>query len=190
MSNNNLKKQILEASRLMSRLSKSRYINAVTLAADTIVSSLKNGKKIMIAGNGGSAADADHFAAELSGQFIKKNRPPQKAVSLNSNSSALTAIGNDFGYGQVFSRQLTGLGVSGDVFIGFSTSGNSKNIINALAVSKRLGIKTICFLGKDGGEAKNYCDLSLIAPSGSTPRIQEAHTMLMHLICSIVDESF
>ena len=156
---------------------------------DLCLNALKNDKKILIAGNGGSAADSQHFSAELTGRF-KKERIPLPAIALTTDTSALTAIGNDYGYEYVFSRQLEALGNEGDIFIGISTSGNSKNIIEAISKAKEKNIKIITLLGKDGGQIKDLGDINIIIPSNDTPRIQEMHIMVLHMICQIIDEGF
>jgi len=158
-------------------------------AGELCLDALKNNKKILIAGNGGSAADAQHFSAELTGRF-KKERISLPAVALTTDTSALTAIGNDYGYEYVFSRQLEGLGERGDVFIGISTSGNSQNIIEAIKKAKEKDIKVITLLGKDGGKMKDLGDINIIIPSNDTPRIQEMHIMVLHMICELIDEGF
>ena len=158
-------------------------------AANLCLNALKNNKKILIAGNGGSAADSQHFAAELTGRF-KKERVSLPAIALTTDTSALTAIGNDYGYKYVFSRQLEGLGNEGDIFIGISTSGNSKNIIEAIKKAKEKNLKVITLLGKDGGKMKKLGDINIIIPSNETPRIQEMHIMILHMICQIIDEGF
>ena len=158
-------------------------------AGDLCLSALKNGNKILIAGNGGSAADAQHFSAELTGRF-KKERISLPAIALTTDTSALTAIGNDYGYKYVFSRQLEGLGNKGDIFIGISTSGNSQNIIETIKKAKEKNIKIITLLGKNGGKMKEMGDLNIIIPSNETPRIQEMHIMILHMICQIIDEGF
>ncbi len=158
-------------------------------AGTLCLNALKNKHKILIAGNGGSAADSQHFAAELTGRF-KKERLSLPAIALTTDTSALTAIGNDYGYEYVFSRQLEGLGNKGDVFIGISTSGNSENIIKAFTKAKEKGLKTITLLGKNGGKMKNTGDINIIIPSNDTPRIQEMHIMSLHMICAIIDKGF
>ncbi|MEK6659724.1 MAG: D-sedoheptulose 7-phosphate isomerase, partial [Campylobacterota bacterium] len=144
-------------------------------------------KKTILAGNGGSAADAQHIAAELVGRY-GFDRPSIPSLALTTDTSCLTAIGNDYGYDKVFSRQLEGMGQSGDVFIGISTSGNSKNIINAFEVAKQKGIKTVALVGRDGGEMAKMADIALIVPSESTPRIQESHILIGHIICDIIEK--
>ncbi len=170
-------------------LSDKDFIVEMEKIGSRMITALKLGGKILIAGNGGSAADAQHFAAELAGKFVHE-RKGLPAVALTANSSIITAIGNDFGYEYVFSRQVEGLGQPGDVFIGISTSGNSPNIINALNTAREMGLTTVGLLGKDGGQVKDFCDLKLIVPSHNTQHIQEAHIMLIHELCSLIDNAF
>jgi len=158
-------------------------------AAKLCIDSLKNGGKVLLCGNGGSAADAQHIAAELSGRF-KKERISLAGIALTTDTSALTAIGNDYGYEFVFSRQLEGVGRSGDVLIAISTSGNSKNVLNAMESAKKMGIKTITLTGKTGGEMAQKGDVNIIIPSNDTPRIQEMHIMVGHMICAMIDEEY
>lgn len=154
-----------------------------------MITALKLGRKILIAGNGGSAADAQHFAAELAGKFVHE-RKGLPAIALTANSSIVTAIGNDFGYEYVFSRQIEGLGQQGDTFIGISTSGNSLNLIHAMNSARENGLVTVGLLGKEGGQLKDHCDLKLIVPSDSTQHIQEAHIMIIHELCALIDNAF
>jgi len=158
-------------------------------AANLCINALKDGKKVLLCGNGGSAADAQHIAAELSGRF-KKERISLAGIALTTDTSALTAIGNDYGYEFVFSRQLEGIGRSGDILIAISTSGNSKNVLNAMDSAKKMGIKTITLTGKTGGEMAKKGDINIIIPSDDTPRIQEMHIMVGHMICALIDEEF
>jgi len=155
-------------------------------AADTISTALRGGKKLLLFGNGGSAADAQHIAAEFVGRFIP-DRPALPAISLVTDTSALTALGNDYGYNAVFSRQIEALGVSGDIAIGISTSGTSPNIIAALDVAKKNGLLTIGFTGETGGKMHDRTDILFCVPSKVTPRIQETHLMLAHILCELVD---
>ena len=155
------------------------------IAAD-IKRVLKNNKTIFFVGNGGSAADCEHLAGELVGRY-KKNRKPYKAISLTTDTSVITCIANDFGYGKIFERQLQGIGQKGDLLIAFSTSGNSKNIINVLKMAKKLKIKSISLLGKDGGKCKKLSDYNYVVPSKSTANIQEVHHLIGHIFCSLVD---
>jgi len=165
-------------------------IRTIERIAQIAIKILRNGNKILIAGNGGSAADSQHFAAELSGKFVSPKRKGLPAIALTTNSSNITAIGNDFGYDQVFIRQLEALGSSGDIFFGISTSGDSKNLIEALRYAREKNITTIGLLGNGGGNMKEACDISLIVPSRSTQNIQEAHIMIIHIICQIIDDEF
>lgn len=147
---------------------------------------LKNGNKLLICGNGGSAADSQHFAAEIVGRF-EKERKGYSAIALTTDTSALTAIGNDYGFDKIFSRQVEALGEKGDILIGISTSGNSQNIIEAVKVAKEMGIFTVGFLGKDGGKLKSIVDKAFIVKSDNTARIQEVHLTLEHAICRVLD---
>lgn len=147
----------------------------------------KNKKKTILAGNGGSAADAQHIAAEMVGRY-GFNRPSLPSLALTTDTSALTAIGNDYGYDQVFSRQLEGMGQDGDLFIGISTSGNSANIVKAFESAKMKNITTVALTGKDGGEMAKIADIAIVVPSNSTPRIQESHILIGHIICDIVEK--
>jgi len=164
-------------------------LHLVQKAAQICIESLKNGGRVLLCGNGGSAADAQHIAAELSGRF-KKERIPLAGIALTTDTSALTAIGNDYGFEYVFSRQLEALGRERDVLIGISTSGNSKNVINAIDSAKKIGIKVITLTGKDGGKMAQMGDVNIIVPSNDTPRIQEMHIMIGHMICALIDEAF
>ena len=154
--------------------------------ADIIVTSLKNGGKIHFCGNGGSAADAQHLAAELSGRFYF-DRPPLNAEALHCNSSYLTAVANDYGYELVYSRLIRGTGHKGDVLIGISTSGNSANILKAYEVGHEMGITTISMTDATGGKMKKLSHVLLNVPSTDTPRIQESHIMIGHIICELVE---
>lgn len=151
------------------------------------VASLKNGGKILFFGNGGSAADAQHLATELVVRF-HENRPSIPAIALTTDTSALTAIGNDFGFLDLFSRQVEGLGNKGDVAIGISTSGNSGNVLKALETAKAKGIVTVGFGGGTGGKMVPLCDISLIVPSPVTARIQECHILLGHMLCAAIEK--
>lgn len=156
---------------------------AVTILKDA----LAGGRKLLVMGNGGSAADAQHFAAEIVGRF-KMERPALPAIALTTDSSILTAIGNDYGFDAVFSRQVEGLASTGDVVVGISTSGNSPNVLAALAIARERGCRTIALVGRDGGTIKSAADLSLIVPSNDTPRIQEAHITIIHIICDLLEK--
>ena len=157
--------------------------NAIEICVDALLSQ----KKLFICGNGGSASDAQHLAAEFIGRFTK-NRNPLAAICLNTDTSALTCISNDFSYEDVFERQLRGLSLSGDALIVFSTSGESKNIINCCKAGREIGLKVIGFLGKGGGDTANYCDAVVNVVSKSTANIQEAHIFMAHFLCGEVEK--
>lgn len=163
------------------------FIEKIAEVIKACVAIYKNEKKILIAGNGGSAADAQHFAAELVGRY-GFDRPSLPALALTTDTSNLTAIGNDYGYDQVFSRQLEGMGQEGDLFIGISTSGNSQNILNAFTSAKAKGITTVALTGRDGGKMAEAADYTLIVPSDATPRIQESHLLIEHMICDVIEK--
>ena len=148
---------------------------------------LQKGGKILFCGNGGSAADCQHLAAELTGRFIKDRRP-LAAMALTTDTSAITCIANDYSYDDIFARQVMGLGRTGDLLIAISTSGNSKNVIRAVEESAKLGIHTIGLLGRDGGKLRILCDNSIIVPSNITARIQEAHIMIGHTLCGLIEQ--
>lgn len=158
----------------------------VTAAIEACRESLANGGKIMFCGNGGSAADSQHLAAEFTGRFIKDRRP-LAAIALSTDTSVLTCISNDYSFNEVFSRQVAGLGNGGDCLVGISTSGNSSNVIEAIKSAKSKGIFTIGLLGRDGGKLKELCDLAIVVPSNTTARIQEAHILIGHSICGGVE---
>ena len=158
-------------------------------SAHAIVSTLRGGGKIMVMGNGGSAADAQHFAAELVGRFLTTRRG-LPAIALTTDSSILTAVGNDFGFDQVFSRQVEALAHADDLVVGISTSGNSENVLRGLAVAKEHGCTTLALLGRDGGMIRDKVDVAVIVPCEVTPHIQECHAMIIHLWCQLVDQAF
>ena len=163
--------------------------STVEQIAQMWIEALASGNKVIFCGNGGSAADSQHLAAELMGRY-KFDRAPMPAMSLTVDTSALTAIGNDYGYDKVFSRQLRGIGNKGDVLVGISTSGNSKNILDAFAVAKEKGVSTVAFTGESGGEMLKASDICLNVPSSITNNIQEMHIACGHLICGIVESHF
>lgn len=165
----------------------SRIEEEINSVVDLCVGTLRNGKKIIFCGNGGSAADSQHLAAEFMGRFLK-DRSPLPSISLTVDTSALTAIGNDYGYEQVFARQLRGIGVAGDTLITISTSGNSQNVIEALGVAKELGITTVSMAGRSGGKAKELADHNLLVSSDRTNIIQESQIIIGHYICQCVEE--
>lgn len=154
-----------------------------------ISDTIKKGNMVFLAGNGGSAADAQHIAAELTGRFVKE-RKPLPGIALTTDTSALTAIANDYGYEYAFSRQLEALARPGDLFIGISTSGNSPGILKALETAGKSGCKTLGLSGRDGGKMNGLCDLNIIVPSDITARIQEMHILIGHILCKAVDDLF
>lgn len=172
------KQQILADDALMARIEK---------VTEETANAFKAGRKVLFCGNGGSAADAQHLAAEFSGRFYT-DRNPLPSEALHCNTSYLTAVANDYGYDVVYSRMVKGVGQKGDVLVGLSTSGNSVNIIKALEVAREIGMITVCFTGKSGGKMKDMCDHLLNVPSNDTPRIQESHIMIGHIICQLVEE--
>lgn len=164
-----------------------RLASAVATAVDIICSSLTAGGQLLLAGNGGSAADAQHIAAELTGRFLRE-RQPLRAIALHANTSALTAIGNDYGYEQVFARELSAHARPGDVLLAISTSGNSRNIVRAIEAARNNKVIVIGLTGESGGQMRTACDLCLCVPSKSTARIQEMHITISHAICELVEE--
>lgn len=169
-------------------LNNPEFLGNIEKAAALMVESLRQGGKIHFCGNGGSAADAQHLAAELSGRFYF-DRPPLNAEALHCNTSYLTAVGNDYGYDLIFSRLLKGTAKKGDVVVGISTSGNSKNILKAFEVAKEMGVHIIAMTGETGGAMKNDAEILLNVPSKDTPRIQESHIMIGHIICELVESA-
>jgi D-sedoheptulose 7-phosphate isomerase len=170
-------------------LSDKKFLLKIEEVTNICYESLKNGGKIMFCGNGGSAADSQHLAAELVSKLCY-DRPALNAIALTTDTSALTAIGNDYGYLYSFSRQVEAIGAKGDVLIGISTSGKSKNVIEAIKVAKNKKIITIGLLGEDGREIGNLADYQINIPSFETPKIQEGHIATGHIICSIIEEKF
>ena len=169
-------------------LSDNLLISRLVDVSSICINTFKKDGKILIAGNGGSAADAQHFAGELVSRFLF-DRPALSAIALTTDSSILTAIGNDYGYEDVFARQIQAHGRSGDVFIAISTSGNSANILKAIQTAKAIGLIVIGFTGLSGGKMKDMCDVCLCAPSESIPRIQECHLFFEHTLCACIEES-
>jgi D-sedoheptulose 7-phosphate isomerase len=167
-----------------------KYIaGPLEIAANLCIEGLQNGGKILIFGNGGSAADAQHIAAELVGRY-KVERKGLSAIALTTDTSSLTSIGNDYGYNHVFDRQVEALANEGDVAIGISTGGSSGNVISGLKTAKELGCKLIGFSGRDGGEMNALCDVNLVVPAEDTPRIQEMHIVIGHTVCHLIDLAF
>jgi len=163
-------------------------IGTIRQVAAAAITAYRNGHKLLLAGNGGSAGDAQHIAGEMVNRF-RFDRPALPAISLATDTSVLTAIGNDSSFEQVFARQVEALGTTGDVFIGISTSGKSPNIIRALQVCAKKGIIRVGFTGQDGGEMAACCDYCIAVPSRETPRIQEAHILIAHIFCALVEET-
>jgi D-sedoheptulose 7-phosphate isomerase len=172
-----------------SLLRDSALVSLIARVSEILLNALRSGNKLLLFGNGGSAADAQHIAAEFVGRFAF-DRPALPALALSVNTSCLTAIGNDYGFEQVFSRQLEALGRPGDVAIGFSASGNSPNVLNGISTAKKIGLLTIAFTGTPGGKLKQSADLDhcLCAPSGETPRIQECHILIGHIVSELVEQ--
>lgn len=163
-------------------------LNTIQKAAEVSVEAFKNDKKVLFCGNGGSAADAQHIAAELSGRFYT-DRDPLYAEALHVNSSFITAVANDYSYDVVYSRMIKGCGRKGDILFAISTSGNSKNILLAVEEAKKQGMITIGMTGASGGKMNEICDLMLKVPSSDTPRIQESHILIGHIICQLIEET-
>ena len=164
-------------------------VPSIEEASKLVSKTLLDGHKVLLCGNGGSAADAQHIAAELSGRY-KTERKGLPGIALTTDTSALTAIANDYGYDRIFDRQVEALANEGDLLIGISTSGNSANVISALKLAKELGCTTLGMSGRDGGAMNEVCTLNLVVPSFDTPRIQEMHILIGHIICQAVDDSF
>ena len=164
-------------------------MDVIQLMAERCKEALKAGNKVLFCGNGGSAADAQHLAAELIGRFQKERRS-LASIALTTDTSILTAVANDYGYDEVFARQVEGLGRSGDVLIGISTSGNSANVVKAALKARDTGMHTIAFTGEGGGKLNDICDITFAVPSKVTARIQEMHIMVGHIICELVEEEY
>lgn len=159
----------------------------IDACADMLADALRCGQKVLVMGNGGSAADAQHLAAELVGRFMLERRA-LPAIALTTDSSILTAVGNDYGFDRVFSRQVEALAVPGDVVVGISTSGNSPNVLSGLQAARALGCRTVGLLGKDGGCIAPLVDINLTVPAMETPRIQEVHAIIVHILCHLVEQ--
>ena len=180
-------KEILEASLRVKREFWEREGEKILLAAEKMAQAFRAGNKLLVFGNGGSAADAQHLAAEFVNRF-RLERPPLPALALTTDTSILTAVANDYAFAQVFSKQILALGQEGDVALGISTSGRSENVFQGLAVAKEKGLFTIGLGGGDGGRLLEVSDLLILVPSQETPRIQEAHLFFIHLVCELVEE--
>jgi len=186
--------QQLVANELQAHIATAIQVQAILAAniqqaAQMVTQTILDGNKILLFGNGGSAADAQHIAAEFTGRFVKERRG-LPAIALTTDTSALTAIGNDYGYDRVFERQIEALAQKGDLLIGITTSGNSPNVLRALEKGRVMGCQTLALTGKDGGKASQYADLNIIVPSQVTARIQEMHILIGHILCSAVDSIF
>lgn len=184
-------KNILEASITTKQkvLADEKLMNTIRHVAEMITTAFQKGKRVYFCGNGGSAADAQHLAAELSGRFYK-DRKALPAEALHCNTSYLTAVANDYGYDAAFARLVEGITEAGDVLIGFSTSGNSPNILNAFEAAKKREVITVGFTGESGGKLKAYSDYLINIPSVDTPRIQECHITIGHILCQLVEEKY
>lgn len=181
--------EILRAMEIKRAIAKDKVLlSLIEQAARKMIEVYRNGHKIMIGGNGGSAADAQHIAGEFVSRFYF-DRPGLPCIALTTDTSVLTAIGNDYGYEKLFARQIQANGQAGDLFIGISTSGNSSNVIRGLEMCRTMGITTVGLTGETGGSMANLCDICLRIPSQETPRIQEAHILIGHILCAIVEES-
>jgi len=184
-------KKIIKASidTKQSVLQNEGLLKTIEASVDVIVNAFRNGNRVYFCGNGGSAADAQHLAAEFSGRFYT-DRKALPAEALHCNTSYLTAVGNDYGFDEIYSRLIDGIGEKGDVLVGLSTSGNSPNILKAFTTAKKKELITIGFTGKSGGEMRTLCDHLINIPSTDTPRIQESHIMVGHIICQLVEEKY
>ncbi len=189
MTKSNLILSNFEEHLFITNKTKDELYDSITIACELIHSAIINGKKIILFGNGGSAADAQHIAAEFTGRYLKE-RKALPAISLTTDTSALTAIGNDYGFDKIFERQIEALALPGDVIIGISTSGNSLNVLNALKKANENGCVSIGLSGKDGGLMSENCKVNIIIPSNVTARIQEMHILIGHIFCSYIDSKF
>lgn len=182
-----IKKRILQSIETKQKIAaNAELITDIQLVADICIESLRNGGKILFCGNGGSASDAQHLAAELSGRF-EFDRPPLYAEALHVNSSYITAVANDYTYDMVFSRMVEAAGRKGDVLIGLSTSGNSANVISAFEKANQIGMHSFGLSGRDGGKMNKVCHKNIVVPSDNTARIQESHILIGHIICEIIE---
>lgn len=180
-----IKKHILEHRVILDSIAD--LDGSIEKVADLLIQCLENSGTIFWCGNGGSASDSQHLAGELVGRFVGERRP-LKSIALTADSAVMTCIVNDYGYKHIFSRQIEGLGVRGDVLVGISTSGNSKNVIHAFEVAKKKGMSTIGLLGKGGGKSSAIVNQSIIVPSKSTARVQEMHILIGHILCDLIEE--
>ena len=182
----NAEQRIRESLAVQEKLLDPEMLAAIDRAAGLVADTLRAGNKLLLFGNGGSAADATHIAAEFVGRFLLERRA-LPALSLSDNASAVTAIGNDYGYELVFARQVVAQGVAGDLALGISTSGTSANVVAGLRAAREIGLTTVGLTGAGGGTMRELCDVCLCAPSDETPRIQEAHTLIAHLLCELAE---
>jgi len=173
----------------VAQMSLAELVPNIERVCQEVTNCIKNGNKVLLFGNGGSAGDAQHIAAEFTGRFVKE-RKSLPAIALTTDTSALTAIGNDYGYDRVFERQADGLSVQGDVLIGISTSGNSENVLKAFQLGRERGCINIGLSGRDGGKMNDICDVNIVVPSNITAHIQEMHILLGHIICTAVDNNY
>jgi D-sedoheptulose 7-phosphate isomerase len=187
MTDNILRKNIESSIEVHGRILEA-CLPAMAAAADALIAAYRSGHKALFFGNGGSAADAQHLAAEFLGRYLRERRP-LPAIALHANTSAVTAIANDLGYEHVFSRQLQALATAGDVAVGISTSGNSQNILEALTVARQMGVYTIGLTGASGGRMRELVDVLIAAPSNETPRVQECHILVGHALCDAVEQA-
>ncbi|WP_022669610.1 D-sedoheptulose-7-phosphate isomerase [Hippea alviniae] len=183
------KEEFLQAVEELEKALKHVSFEEIKTVADEIIDAFKKGHTLFICGNGGSAADAQHMAAEFVNRFLKE-REPLPAIALTTDTSNITSIANDYSFDNVFEKQLKALSKSGDILIGISTSGNSKNIVRAFETAREIGVKTVGLLGRDGGVLRNISDYAIVVKSHSTPRIQEVHTFIIHAICQMVEDAF
>lgn len=181
-----VREQFAASATLLQEVAEKEAARIAEVAA-VMIDAVRAGHKVMVCGNGGSAADAQHFAAEMIGRF-RKDRAPLPVLALSTDTSILTAVGNDYGFEQVFVRQVAGLGTRGDVLVGISTSGNSTNVAQALRYARTHGIITVGILGSGGGVIAEVCDYALIVPSRDSARIQECHAVIIHTLCDLVEE--
>ncbi len=189
MYQNSILNQIQDHIKVADLITDQYFVHQIAEACTLVVNTLKNGNKILIFGNGGSAADAQHIAAEFTGRFVKERRG-LPAIALTTDTSALTSIGNDYSFERVFDRQVEALSKPGDLLIGISTSGNSANVINGLKQGNNCGCKLLGLSGNQGGLMNDLCDINLTVKSNVTARVQEMHILIGHILCSAVDESF
>ncbi len=189
MENNFFLQEIFESHISVAKNTLLKVSVSIQFGCESIKKTIDDGNKIILFGNGGSAADAQHIAAEFTGRFLQERRG-LPAIALTTDTSALTAIGNDYGFENIFSRQVEALAVPGDLIIGISTSGNSANVLNGLKYAKLIGCKTIGLTGNTGGNMNDICDINIVVPSNVTARIQEMHILIGHIFCAYIDNNY